>query len=189
MSSPSRMSSKVRVRLLLCRLSLWMEGVKYLNQARELVAMAEPPIRVIPCLQEEIQALEVTLDMNLPAAYREFLSWMGKDGGPIMRGSQCLYKYIPDIQGWARELLVEDHCPKSLPTDAFVIWMHQGYQFAFIRTTEGKNPPVYIYHEMHNQQDFILLNNSFSDFVVESVKGSLEFWKTHPNWHVQHQAK
>ena len=39
--------------------------------------------------------------------------------------------------------LAEDVEPFAFPDDALVFWMHQGYQFMFLRAAEGDDPPVY----------------------------------------------
>lgn len=99
-----------------------------------------------PCTQQEIHALEQEFGIQLPAAYREFLLLMGHVGGEVMRGTQCFYKDLHKIQGWSRTLLESNYVETPLPLDAF-IFLYNGYQFLFFRTSEGDDPPVYSYVE------------------------------------------
>jgi hypothetical protein len=44
-------------------------------------------------------------------------------------------------------LLKEDGAPFSLPMEAFVFFMHQGYQFMFFLADGAEDPEVWYYHE------------------------------------------
>jgi hypothetical protein len=72
---------------------------------------------------------------------------MGHSTGRLFPGSQWKYKNIIRLQTGAKEILERNSFPEQLPDDAFIFWMHQGYQFMFLRLSEGDNPPVYYYHE------------------------------------------
>src|SRR5207248_219520 len=95
------------------------------------------PEKIVPCTEEEVRKLEQQVGLKLPQAYREFLLWMGHNGGGLLQGSDCFYQHLPRIQKGAVELLEEDGFPDPLPADAFVFLMHQGYQFDFFRVSEG----------------------------------------------------
>ena len=73
-------------------------------------------------------------------AYQEFLLSMGRSAGQFLRGSDCFLNHIPQLQEWAVELLQENNFAESLPEDAFIFLMHQGYQFSFFRVSEGADP-------------------------------------------------
>lgn len=132
------------------------------------------------CTEGEAGALETRVGRTLPAAYRAFLLWMGVDAGPLLVGSQWSCRYLADIQEYAVELLAENVFPQPLPDDAFVFWMHQGYQFLFFRCAEGDDPPVYYYHEARHKADFEPYAERFSDFISEAITDAAS-WSTDPS--------
>lgn len=123
-----------------------------------------------PCSWYEIDKLEKQLGSKLPKMYREILSHIGQGAGDFWAGEDCFYKHLPLIQKWARELLREDSFPVSLPDDAFVFFMHQGYQFDFFRLSEGDNPPVYSYLEGQPECEFMKTHEKFTDFFCAEIE-------------------
>jgi hypothetical protein len=144
----------------------------YLDRAKERLRTLNfvRSDEIVPCSEDEINALEYHLGLSLPQAYREFLLWMGHSGGGLLRGSDCFYKHLPHLREWAVELLEEDNFHEPLPDDAFVFFMHQGYQFAFFRLSEGDDPPVYYYHESTDQSSFVISHRSFSEFLIVGIE-------------------
>lgn len=118
---------------------------------------------LLPCTAAEVEQLEQQYEIKFPAVYKQFLLTMGKSAGRFMLGSSCFFDELPFLEEGAKELLQENNF-KELPPNAFVFWMHQGYQFAFFMPNEGDNPPVYYYHEAHHQTDFIKKELSLTDF-------------------------
>ncbi|MEO7019177.1 MAG: SMI1/KNR4 family protein [Ktedonobacteraceae bacterium] len=128
--------------------------------------------RMVPCTLGEVAQLEQQIGHALPAAYREFLLWMGRSGGGFLTGSDCFYRSLADIQEGAKELLQEDHFSGTLPDNAFVFFMHQGYQFNFFLLNEGDDPPVYLYfEEIPTSTSFALICPCFSDFILTEIDG------------------
>jgi hypothetical protein len=127
------------------------------------------PKDLIPCTSDEVRVLEDMLKLTLPSSYKEFLYWGGHSAGPLLRGSDCFWEHLLNIQQWAVELLEENNFPVRLPNDAFVFLMHQGYTFMFLRTTEGDNPPVYRYLEGTDQDSFAVVFSSLSDFLAAEI--------------------
>jgi hypothetical protein len=99
------------------------------------------------------------------------LEVIGKGAGPFMEGSFCFYDKLELIQSEAEELLQENKF-KECPKNAFVFWLHQGYQFAFFLINEGDNPSVYYYNETLNQEDFIKTYERLSDFYYDELINS-----------------
>jgi hypothetical protein len=129
----------------------------------------------VPCTEEQISRLEDWYGRPLPQAYREFLFWMGRWGGGFWIGSDCFYGDLKDIQEWARDLLQENGFPGMLPDDAFVVWMHQGYQFYFFYCHEGEDPPVYYYLEDETiKTSFHCEYLHFSDFLAKAIDGEID---------------
>src|SRR5882672_9133994 len=84
---------------------------------------------LIGCSSKEISNIESFFHVNLPEIYREFLLTMGKGAGTYMEGSSVFYNEIFDLREGGLSLLNDDGL--DLPDNAFIFWMHQGYQFAF----------------------------------------------------------
>lgn len=153
---------------------MYLEKVK--QQAE--ICLRFDPRPFIPCTLEEIEGIEQNIKHLLPGTYREFLLWMGRSGGGFLRGSDCFYKHLGDIQIWARELLEEDHFPGEIPENAFVFFMHQGYQFNFFSLNEGDNPPIYYYlEESPTRTSFLQIYPHFSDFLLTEMNGHLRLAK------------
>jgi hypothetical protein len=127
-----------------------------------------------PCSQEEVQALEQFIGRPLPLAYREFLLLMGKGMDEFLRGSEIFYPTMYELQQDAVELLKEDDFPEQLPRDAFVFFMHEGYQFNFFHTSEGDDPPVYRFYEGKDPNSFRLIYPHFTSFLVRELQN--EAW-------------
>jgi SMI1-KNR4 cell-wall len=128
------------------------------------------PIEQVGCTRDEVILLEQQLRISLPTAYQEFLLSMGHGAGKFLQGSDCFFQHLLSLQEWAVELLKENNFPKKLPDDAFVFYMHQGYQFSFFRLSEGDDPPTYSYCEGTNQTTFIKSHKRFSDFLKTEVE-------------------
>ena len=123
-----------------------------------------------PCTTEEINILEKQLKISFPGAYREFLLWMGHGAGRFLRGAEFFYGRLFVLLDWANEVLEENHFPGNLPQNAFVFYMHQGYEFAFFIVGEGDDPPVYYYNETIARSSFAVKHNSFSEFLLDCIE-------------------
>ncbi|MFB2837368.1 SMI1/KNR4 family protein [Floridanema evergladense] len=128
------------------------------------------PDELLGCTQDEVVELEEKLGILLPKAYQEFLLLMGHGAGRFLRGSDCFFKDLLVLKRWAIELLEENNFPESLPEDAFVFLMHQGYQFSFFRVSQGDDPPTYSYCEGTDETAFIKSHDKYSDFLMTEVE-------------------
>lgn len=152
---------------------MYLDKVKERLKEQNLVS----PNEFFPCSPDEVIWSEQQLGISLPKAYQEFLLWMGHGAGQFLRGSDCFFKHLPDLQEWAVELLQENNVLEPLPEDAFVFLMHQGYQFSFFRLSEGDNPPTYSYCEGTNQTSFTRTHDRFSDFLATEVERYAKYLK------------
>jgi hypothetical protein len=143
---------------------------------KEMSALGSPDQRtLLPCTAAEISLLEQNTHLLLPGAYKEFLLTMGKGAGDLLVGSDVFYQQIGNLQESAKEMLSEDAFPQKLPADAFVFFMHQGYQFNFFCTSEGDDPPVYRYFEGKDRDTFPLIYPHFTEFLLEELKSYARF--------------
>ncbi|HUY75553.1 MAG TPA: SMI1/KNR4 family protein [Ktedonobacterales bacterium] len=155
---------------------MYLDAVK--RQFAEMNARTHVADTVIPCAEQEIAQLERQYQLTLPAAYREFLLWMGKGAGNFLAGDACFYDALPQLREFALDLLAESGAPLRLPDDAFVFSMHDGYQFLFFRASEGANPPAYWYGEGEPAPAdgtpataFPRRFDHYSDFLVSEIVG------------------
>ncbi len=151
-------------------MSMYLEKAK--NKQKDLLRVGYH--QLVPCTLHEVEELEQWIGHRLPEAYREFLLWMGRSGGGVLAGTNCFYEDLKRIQTSARELLEENHYSGGLPKDAFVFYMHQGYQFNFFHLEEGDDPPVYFYIEEDPPRTFFeQIYQKFSMFVLTEVEGHI----------------
>jgi len=129
-----------------------------------------PQDEIQPCSEAEVHALEQRLGLLLPEVYKEFLLWMGHGAGRLMRGSRFFYQDLPGLREAAVTLLNENNVPALLPKEAFVFYMHQGYQFAFFQVSEGNDPPVYYYNEGADEKTFVISHRRFSEFLENQIE-------------------
>jgi hypothetical protein len=120
------------------------------------------------CTTHEIAKIEIFFHVKLPLSYKNYLFSMGKGAGQFMQGSSVFYDEVFNLREGSNRLLIEDEF-KPLPNDAFVFWMHQGYQFAFFYLDQGDNPPVYFYYEGVKYEDFQKKENSFTEFLEKQL--------------------
>src|ERR671930_627899 len=99
------------------------------------------------CTQIEIENLERIVGNQLPIAYRQFLLAIGRGAGAFLKGTDVFYDQVATLTDEARVLLAENGMQDELPEDAFVFYMHQGYEFGYFRIGDGADPPVYQYVE------------------------------------------
>ncbi len=117
------------------------------------------------CSEKEIAAIEAKISgYSLPSVYKTFLATMGKNAGNFMLGSSEFYDELGELKEAVIELLEDNNFKVALPKDAFVFWMHQGYQFAFFTQGTEKDPKVYYYGEGEGLKDFKVIN-SFTEFL------------------------
>jgi hypothetical protein len=117
-----------------------------------------------PCSAFEVEELERNAGLPLPAAYRAYLLIAGRQPPSAWVGTDCTVSHLPELRGWAEDLLREGGQP-SLPPDAFVFLMHQGYQFMyFLADGCSDDPPVFYYLE--GEPQVVRKFERFSDLVA-----------------------
>ncbi len=130
----------------------------------------------IGCKEIEIQEIENEIEFKLPNLYRIYLSEMGKYAGNFMRGSSAFYSDLPDLRDATVELFQENKFDYLLPENAFVFWMHQGYQTAFFLLDDKivEDPEVFYFGEGEELKELKKIN-SFSDFLqIQSQMSGFE---------------
>lgn len=123
------------------------------------------------CSVSEVDELERTLGFTLPAAYREYLLWMGKDYDGIFRGSDCFIDNVMDNNSWLPELLTENGVKYDLPQYYLTFFMHQGYEAAWFATPAEPDPQCWYFGE--GDTEMPLQKGSFSSVILTRIQSLL----------------
>lgn len=131
---------------------------------------------IIGCTEEEVHRLEEQLGIHVPAAYREWLRWMGHGAGGFLRGTDVFYDDdLPSLKEGALELFHENDLDGALPADALVFYLHQGYVAQFMRLSEGDDPPIYGYAEGSGQRAPSRWYDNLSAWLAIELTDHLQF--------------
>jgi len=122
------------------------------------------PDAIKPCTPEQIAEIEKLYSIKLPSAYRQFLLKMGAKGGRFLRGTDFYFGWLPELRGFAEELMSEWDCDFALSQTDFVFLVHQGNQFMYFDTTAGDDPPIYYYKQAEYKSQKV--NDSFSNWLL-----------------------
>ena len=99
------------------------------------------------CEPEEVDRLEAELGYSVPAAYREFLLWMGRDRRGVFVGSDCFIEHILENNELLPELLEENNVQFSLPDRYIAFFTHQGYIAAWFPVSGHPDPISWCFNE------------------------------------------
>ncbi len=142
-------------------------GLSLAQQKKQLAVIDAPVAQTaMSCTAGEVKALEQQIGYALPVAYKEFLTWMGHGAGSFLRYLDCFYPSLAPLQQTARAMLTTDACRSTLADDAFVFTLISGEGFAFIRTSEGDDPPVYAHRRVWRNVPFRKIYHRFSDLIT-----------------------
>ena len=146
-------------------------NVEYLGDAKHLYEnnLRQRYGRAAGCWQWKVHRLEKSLGVQFPAAYREYLLWLGEHRqGPFV-GSNCFPEDIKGNNQTLMELLEENRIVFTLPASILVFFMHQGYSAAwFSLQGDSIDPTVWHYSEgtMKNPE----LYGPFSQWLYEALR-------------------
>ena len=124
------------------------------------------------CTDSDITELERRLSVRLPAAMAECLRQMGHACGHLMDGDAFGVNAFDDSREVAQEITTEPKSPWRLPHDVIPFLQHQGYEFLFVYTNAGADPPVWLYIETEPEPKRWGL--SFTAWLRESAIGAIE---------------
>ena len=109
--------------------------------ARRFAALVDETDPLVQPTDDEINELERALKLRIPSALRAYFLAMGRYGGTRLVGTTTSFDQVTIMTRDARTTM--ERWKQPLPDDAIVFVSHQGYDFLFVRTKEGANPPVY----------------------------------------------
>lgn len=95
-----------------------------------------------------LSRVETEYGLRIPPTYRAFLSLVGNNpqAVPDWVGSDWTGDCLSAVQAGARDL-VRNNPHLTLPEEAFVLLLHQGYSALFVHAGLGDGSPVYAYAE------------------------------------------
>ena len=138
------------------------------------------PEDIVGCSDEEVRGLEDRFGVHVPAAYREWLLWMGHRAGGFLRGTDVFYDSdLPSLKEGALELFHENEMDGALPADALVFYLHQGYVVQFMRLSEGDDPPIYGYAEGKEQRAPTRWYDNLSAWLATELADHLRWTRAH----------
>lgn len=112
----------------------------------QLRALHDGPAR--GASEAEVVALERALGTRLPADYRAFLLWMGRDTEGMWQGTDCFIDDIVENTEGLPELLALHGLAGELAERYVCVLMHQGYiALWFDVPTDSDDPQAFLFHE------------------------------------------
>lgn len=128
----------------------------------------------VGCDDNEILALERHVGFPLPLAYKQYLSFMGKDYNGVFVGSDWFITDVKENTERVPELLKENHIAFVLPENYLCFFSHQGYIAAWFDLTKtGDNPEVWFYGEGQGI-DSPVIKGRFTEFLFQDLQGLTE---------------
>lgn len=101
--------------------------------------------------EEEIAAAEARLGGEFPRVFRTYLRRMGRAPGELFCGSDLAeVADLAEFREVALELFRGSDVTTSLPTNAAVFLLHQGYSLAYVVADGSEDGPVFTYAEGEN---------------------------------------
>ena len=119
--------------------------------------------------EDEVAEAEVRLGVRFPTVFREFLREMAKSPGDLFRGSDLAgITEFEQFRADALELLSETDPALSLPAEAVVFLMHQGYTFAYIFGVGGFDGSLMQWTE--NRREPQEVSSTFAEMVDAELR-------------------
>lgn len=117
------------------------------------------------CSAEEIASLVAQSEAVLPESYRQFMEVAGNGVADFLQGSDFTLRELDGVREAANELLEAAGLP-TLPSDAFVFTMHQGYQFYFF----DKGEVFYFREGAKDVEKRFDSFEEFFDYVIDNIE-------------------
>ena len=139
------------------------------------IAIEKYPKRSTPMTTAETTAIEEQFDIELPIAYKEYLSLTGKYSSMIKLVSWL--EHLSEDQKRAKQLLKEYQLEKLIKKDFWVVADFDD-AFFYIHLDEGDNPPVYRldcdnYGDMRDEYTFGKIAETFEEWINKKIG----FWE------------
>jgi hypothetical protein len=135
------------------------------------IAIEKYPKRSTPMTTAETTAIEEQFDIELPVAYKEYLTLTGKYSSMIKLVSWS--EHLPEDQKRAKQLLKDYQLEKLIKKDFWVVADFDD-AFFYIHLDEGDNPPVYRldcenYGDMRDEYTFGKIAETFEEWINKKI--------------------
>ena len=153
-----------------------MEKVDYLIECKELferklrVKFGEP----VGLTEAALLVLEERLEVSFPAAYRQYLLWMGMDKNGVLRGSEWFADDLSDNQDFLTELLAENEVTGASTGKKVCFFSHQGYMAAWFLADASELDPFCEFYSEADAHPSVKKVGRFSDFLLKELSGIVE---------------
>ena len=121
------------------------------------------------CSERDVKILEQSLGRRLPAAYREYLLWMGNDKHGRLKGSDWFLSDVRENTAALPELLSENEISIDQLDDPFCFFMHQGYMAAWFDLSQTSDDPECFFFSEGNDAGDVEGPKMFSEFLKKEL--------------------
>lgn len=124
---------------------------------------------LIGCSESEVDAYFNGIGVRPPASYREFLLAIGHGSGRFLLGTDIFFRHLPVVGRDAMSLLLKCGTEEAqVPVDAFVFYMHQGYEFGYFCASESDDPSVYQYIEGDERPRLVW--RTLTEYLIDMIR-------------------
>lgn len=148
-----------------------------LEECRDLYTTRLQPLKGPPigCPEDEVERLEAAFGRGFPAAFREYLLWLGAHhDGPFV-GSEWFARDLLSNTRYLPELLAENHLQWELPAEMVCFFSHQGYLCAWFDLADERDDPLCWYYG-EGTTPAPKMVGQFSALLLDELRGVAEIY-------------
>ena len=121
--------------------------------------------------EAEVSDLERELGFSLPADYREFLLWFGRDYDGVLRGSDAFIDHVVENTMELPDLLAENGLEGETPKQLVCPFMHQGYIATWFEVPTSEDDPKGFYFNEGEPEKGIVCNSTIMTLFYTDISG------------------
>lgn len=137
------------------------------------VGFGKSKFAFVGCTEDEIQNLERSFSVRLPAAYKDFLRAFGKESGGFLNDCSYLYPSLMTIVKREVDSIAKRFALKLDP--CWFVFLSRDPIILLFDTTKGDDPPVWRFDE--DTEELKEVFPSFTAWLNDIVRGDIEGMK------------